>query len=588
MRSLFSFLVLFVVLPLSLLAEPKEFCGFKTTKQHVALEYNRQSELADISDQTFQPGYLPVVFHIVRTSYGGGGLPPNYLPKLIDDLNYYFKDEGFEFYFQEPVLFIDSDYLHDDVDSAKLVDELMRVGYVPQVVNIYIGQNSPYGGWGEFTSMHERPSIFIDTSCIAFTSEINKYINHEMGHYLNLYHTFDEEFGVECPDGSNCETAGDLICDTPADPNISRLYLNYNCELLRDFYPPSGCVRIPYDPPVSNMMSYYPSHCMNMFTPEQYDRMRSLYDLYDRGVKRYLMYNIDTTNGWAPFAVNVDGYSKIDILNWSWNFGDSETGSGVSSQHIYEEAGVYSVTVTGETESGSYSNNTLEYIYVFGDTARIENKEIYPGVNSFIEVYANNTLPLKAINLSFKFDNLGYVTFDSVSTIGCRTELSAKPRMTLFRPFTKEYAYYLEATDGYSHAVDSGAGGLLRIYFTAHESTPIGTVLSLTLGGIDGYVPEYIAEEYTVNPVVNAADIEVIYTCCKNKRGNVDFDPDDICDISDLVYFVQYSFGSEPPVEAPACFDEADVDANSILDIEDVVFLVDYMFRNGDAPTDCH
>ncbi len=42
-------------------------------------------------------------------------------------------------------------------------------------------------------------------------------IAHEMGHYFGLLHTHETANGTELVNGTNCGTAGDLLCDTPAD-----------------------------------------------------------------------------------------------------------------------------------------------------------------------------------------------------------------------------------------------------------------------------------------------------------------------------------------------------------------------------------
>lgn len=73
--------------------------------------------------------------------------------------------------------------------------------------------------------------------------------------------------------------------------------------------------------------------------------------------------------------------------------------------------------------------------------------------------------------------------------------------------------------------------------------------------------------------------------CCMPPiRGNIDYDPNDNIDISDLVYLVDYMFTGGPP---PPCMDEADVDASGSIDISDLVYQVDYMFTGGPAPGPC-
>ena len=77
--------------------------------------------------------------------------------------------------------------------------------------------------------------------------------------------------------------------------------------------------------------------------------------------------------------------------------------------------------------------------------------------------------------------------------------------------------------------------------------------------------------------------------CCQGIRGNVDGDPEDLIDISDLVYLVDYMFTGG---SAPTCWEEANVDGNGLdddsgIDISDLVYLVDYMFNGGPAPVSC-
>jgi hypothetical protein len=72
--------------------------------------------------------------------------------------------------------------------------------------------------------------------------------------------------------------------------------------------------------------------------------------------------------------------------------------------------------------------------------------------------------------------------------------------------------------------------------------------------------------------------------CCVGMRGNVNNDPLDLVDISDLIYLVEYSFGTGP---APVCTEEADVNGDGTLDVSDMIYLVDYSFGDGPAPVAC-
>jgi len=98
---------------------------------------------------------------------------------------------------------------------------------------------------------------------------------YELGHFFGLKSTFRGN-GEELVDGSNCKTAGDLICDTPADPYrlgkkttdyVKGCVFYYNKTDLNGDY---------YQPDVGNVMSYYfACHCG--FSYQQYKKMAENY-----------------------------------------------------------------------------------------------------------------------------------------------------------------------------------------------------------------------------------------------------------------------------------------------------------------------
>lgn len=75
--------------------------------------------------------------------------------------------------------------------------------------------------------------------------------------------------------------------------------------------------------------------------------------------------------------------------------------------------------------------------------------------------------------------------------------------------------------------------------------------------------------------------------CCYFISGNIDYSPDDVLDISDQIWLVDFMFGT-PTGPAPVCFDEANVDGiGVVIDIADLVYLVDFMWTGGPAPVSC-
>ena len=98
-----------------------------------------------------------------------------------------------------------------------------------------------------------------------------------MGHCLGLYHTFHGlcEYGgcAELLNGSNCNTCGDYVCGTPADPQIYQIIeiggvCSWNGSTC-------GIINAGYSPDPYNIMAYTPPPCMKYFTLSQEQRMRN-------------------------------------------------------------------------------------------------------------------------------------------------------------------------------------------------------------------------------------------------------------------------------------------------------------------------
>ena len=112
---------------------------------------------------------------------------------------------------------------------------------------------------------------------------INEFaIAHELGRYFGVPWTFGEglEQTEELVRGANCDTTGDLICDTPADPYIlgeavesfvdegnNCRFTQQNRDIIGDWFTPH----------VANIMSYYPDACKCDFSDEQYRLMVATY-----------------------------------------------------------------------------------------------------------------------------------------------------------------------------------------------------------------------------------------------------------------------------------------------------------------------
>ncbi|UCC45521.1 MAG: M28 family peptidase [Candidatus Zixiibacteriota bacterium] len=73
-------------------------------------------------------------------------------------------------------------------------------------------------------------------------------------------------------------------------------------------------------------------------------------------------------------------------------------------------------------------------------------------------------------------------------------------------------------------------------------------------------------------------------SCCQDLTGNVDGDPEDICDIGDLTYLIDYLFIS---YTEPTCPAEANIDGIGTVDMGDLTKLIDFLFISYAPPAQC-
>lgn len=135
----------------------------------------------------------------------------------------------------------------------------------------YPGTDFTYGGPWETYGIVIRHTSF---GTIGTANDDGRTLSHEAGHCLGLYHTF---LSTSAGCGTECDTTGDEVCDTPPCQLNTSCPPNLN-SCSNDSLGPSAYASNIKDQK-ENYMSY--STCQNMFSQGQKVRMRGFFNAFD-------------------------------------------------------------------------------------------------------------------------------------------------------------------------------------------------------------------------------------------------------------------------------------------------------------------
>lgn len=201
---------------------------------------------------------------------GESGLDLNDIDTSLDMVNSLFQPVGIQFSTMGsfPMANYQFDLLESEVEELQMSTMYYHLG----AINVYLvsgianfSDSDPDGY--VFLPPKTRDVIIMNKADISAGS---MELAHLLGHYFGLHNTDEDEFGEELADGSNCDTAGDLICDTYADPG-GNADVGDNCNYSGpEFMDAAG---VNFYPPVDNVMSNYTDACRCRYTIDQFFAM---------------------------------------------------------------------------------------------------------------------------------------------------------------------------------------------------------------------------------------------------------------------------------------------------------------------------
>lgn len=297
MNKLLALLSLCILFSGAALGQESRICG--TAGEHAAqLERLLIENKARLARQPVLPRstqYVPVKFHLIARNDGSGRVEERLVLDDLCLLNEIFSEMDVQFYSKDGFNYIDNSAAFSDPVST--LNSILAFNKDANAMNVFIVGNADTGTNGEGVTLgFYSPSFDLVVINKSELGRSSKALAHEAGHFFTLLHThhgwddapWDLTIGNPSPsiapglpgnvrtekvDGSNCDEAGDRVCDTPPDYNGLSWQ---NCEYNSGARDPDSVL---IDPDERNIMSYFQNDvggCRPMvFSDQQKSLMRT-------------------------------------------------------------------------------------------------------------------------------------------------------------------------------------------------------------------------------------------------------------------------------------------------------------------------
>ena len=271
--------VLFFASPVK--AQDASWCGTHISSEWMEEFYQRDKSHLNHKAGNFPEVFIPIVYHIVGDDNGNGYFELQEVFRAHCELQSLYDDADLKFYIKEINYINNSNYYNGNGTNGLFINyndrNACNVFFVSQMSGVcgYSYVPEPWDGFGY--SGPNRGGIMLAVNCME---PGNTTYRHEMGHYLNLPHTFYGWEGenppgiganapntingspVERADQSNCYTSGDGFCDTPPDYLSDR----WTCTFARNYRDPLGNI---FTVDEKNFMAYSNDGCATYLKDEQ-------------------------------------------------------------------------------------------------------------------------------------------------------------------------------------------------------------------------------------------------------------------------------------------------------------------------------
>lgn len=427
----------------ALIATSQDKCGTKDQEVPESLkEFDQSAQFNETWKQSQAVELVPTVIHVVRNSNGSGGLGIEDLEKGISGLVVPFEDLEVQF------IVVEINYIDDDVFSTldlQIDEDDDLVAAHPPVadkVNIYviprIGSDTG-GSLNGFAYYPWASTDYIMMRLKAFDNEST--LAHELGHYYGLYHTHRLTVPEEYVNGSNCATHGDLVCDTPADPDDLDETVLTNCVYTGGATDSNGDT---YAPDPSLFMSSAEHECRFVFSMGQYNRMGS----YKVSHRNYFSHAGPVGKLTSPSigqhlpstgtislqadALDMDGGTVTNVEFWVDGVSvGSDSTEPFTLNHSISQPGIYTSYVVTTDDSG---NTHTSYEVEFAVGTDLFSQQINASYDDAEETIIDGDMSRTSSDLEIGYDDSDQIVglkFNNVNVPKNATIVDARIQFTV-------------------------------------------------------------------------------------------------------------------------------------------------------------
>ena len=296
-----------------------------------------EKEAADRVDTRNAITYVPVRFFLVAQSNGEGRASEESALEALCLLNAAYEPHEIQFYLKEFKYYNNTNVYNQPGSNAgsSAIANQMNNNY--NAINIFLVNDAGSGAAAYYQPPAGPTGNDWIVAGVNYADDV-RVVAHEVGHFFDLLHPFN---GWECTsngynagshgnpvgffspcgvlnekaDGSNCNNAGDFVCDTPAD----YMFPTANCTFNLSVQDSDGNT---LEPDLNNIMNYAFSCDEYYFTPNQVDIINnSLFSSARNYVRPSYTPNTSIVDE-TPTILNpqsgetIDSYNSVE-LEWT-------------------------------------------------------------------------------------------------------------------------------------------------------------------------------------------------------------------------------------------------------------------------------